>query len=139
MADMHDLQRFVTAQEPIFEQVRTELSQSRKVSHWMWFIFPQIAGLGRSATARKFALPSRAAAEAYLNHPVLGPRLRECARLTNAVQGRSAYEIFGTPDDLKLHSSMTLFAAVAKDAAVFNDVLQHYFNGNPDAATLAKL
>src|ERR1035438_1119774 len=113
--DNYNLQRFVEAQDPVFEQVRAELQAGQKQSHWMWFIFPQLRGLGRSATATRFAISSLAEAQAYGQHQILGPRLRECTRLVNGVERRSAREIFGYPDDLKFHSSMTLFAAAAPD------------------------
>lgn len=137
--DPYNLQRFVAAQAPVFEQVCAELRAGRKETHWMWFVFPQIEGLGRSATARKFAIASRAEAEAYLRHPILGARLRECTRLANLVQGRSVGEIFGSPDDLKFRSSMTLFAAVASGNAVFDEALRKYFGGAGDPATLERL
>ena len=111
MNDPYDLQRFVDAQDPAFEQVCAELHAGRKRSHWMWFIFPQLKGLGHSETARKFAISSRQEAEAYLQHPILGPRLRRCTQLVTEVEGRSIEQIFGYPDDLKFHSSMTLFAS----------------------------
>src|SRR5579862_4035190 len=111
----YDLQRFVSAQNPVYEQVRAELRGGRKESHWIWYIFPQIRGLGHSQTAATFGIASREEAEAYLKHPVLGPRLRECTRLVNRVEGRSVNQIFGYPDDLKFRSSMTLFASVAPD------------------------
>jgi uncharacterized protein (DUF1810 family) len=141
-----DLERFVEAQAPIFEQVRRELASGQKRSHWMWFIFPQIQGLGSSPTARHFAISGIDEAIAYLNHPVLGARLRECARLVNAVEGRSVSEIFGYPDDLKVHSSATLFAEAVKrkpvvdsDNQMFEKLLAKYFNGEPDSATLNRL
>jgi uncharacterized protein (DUF1810 family) len=137
--DPYNLQRFVAAQAPVYEQVRAELRAGRKQSHWMWFVFPQIAGLGRSETARRFAISSREEAEAYLQHPMLGTRLRECTRLVNGIDGRSIGEIFGSPDDLKFHSSMTLFARVAADNKVFNAALRKYFGGEPDPATLERL
>lgn len=141
--DPYDLERFVEAQAPVFEQVRAELRQGRKRSHWMWFVFPQIAGLGRSEMARRFAISSRREAEAYLRHPVLGPRLRECTRLVNLVEGRPIERIFGAPDDLKFHSSMTLFAEivteVASDDGVFEEALRKYFGGKRDPATLERL
>jgi uncharacterized protein (DUF1810 family) len=130
--DPYDLQRFVDAQAPVFEQVCTELREGRKRSHWMWFVFPQIKGLGHSETARRFAISSREEAEAYLQHPVLGPRLRECTRLVNLVEGRSIEQIFGHPDDLKFRSSMTLFANIPSDNRVFQEALQKYFGGKPD-------
>lgn len=137
--DPYDLQRFVTAQAPVYEEVRAELRAGRKATHWMWFVFPQIAGLGRSPTARKYAITSREEATAYLRHPVLGARLRECTRLVNQVEGRSVHEIFGSPDDLKFHSSMTLFARVEADDAVFTEALRKYFAGEHDRLTLERL
>lgn len=137
--DPFNLQRFVDAQDPVFAQVCAELRQGRKTGHWMWFIFPQLAGLGHSETARKFAISSRQEAEAYLQHPVLGPRLRECSRLAALGEGRSAHRIFGSPDDLKFRSSMTLFAAVAPDDEVFTQALRKYFEGEADGLTLQKL
>lgn len=141
--DPYDLRRFVEAQDPVFERVRAELREGRKRSHWMWFVFPQIAGLGRSEIAKKFAIASRREAEAYLRHPVLGARLRECTRLVNSVEGRPIEEIFGAPDDLKFRSSMTLFAKAATEVApgdkVFEDALRKYFGGRPDPATLERL
>src|SRR5207302_4798776 len=132
MNDPRNLQRFLDAQNPVFEQVCKELRAGRKSGHWMWFIFPQIAGLGRSEMARRFAISSRAEAVAYLQHPVLGPRLRECTRLVTLVEERSACQIFGEIDALKFRSSMTLFASVTADNAVFNDALKKYFGGDVD-------
>ncbi|WP_188978728.1 DUF1810 domain-containing protein [Halocalculus aciditolerans] len=137
--DPYDLERFVEAQNPVMEDVKAELRAGEKRTHWMWFVFPQIAGLGRSELARRYAISSRAEAEAYLAHPVLGPRLRECTRLVNAVDGRSAHEIFGSPDDLKFRSSMTLFAAVADDAEPFETALEQYYDGERDPKTRARL
>ncbi len=140
MTSMNDpLQRFVDAQNPVFEQVCVELRQGRKQTHWMWFIFPQIKGLGTSQMATKFAISSRQEAEAYLKHSVLGPRLRECTRLVNQVEGRSVNQIFGYPDDLKFRSSMTLFASTSCENAIFKDALQKYFGGEPDRSTLERL
>jgi uncharacterized protein (DUF1810 family) len=133
------LQRFVDAQNPVFERVCAELRQGRKQTHWMWFIFPQIKGLGTSQMATKFAISSRQEAEAYLKHSVLGPRLRECTRLVNQVEGRSINQIFGYPDDLKFRSSMTLFASTSCENAIFKDALQKYFGGEPDRSTLERL
>ena len=133
------LERFVEAQEPVIQQVLGELRAGRKTSHWMWFVFPQIRGLGHSPTAQHFAIATRAEAEAYLRHPILGPRLRECTRLVNAVEGRSIEEIFGHPDDLKFRSSMTLFANVTGDTQAFVDALNKYFAGEPDPLTLERL
>ncbi len=139
MPKLYDLDRFVAAQAPIYARVCDELRAGRKASHWMWFIFPQIAGLGVSATARKFAIATRAEAAAYVRHPMLGPRLMECTQLVNRIEGRSAFEIFGTPDDLKFRSSMTLFAKAASDNAVFRQALDKYFAGEPDRRTLERL
>src|SRR5882762_948409 len=121
------LQRFVDAQDPVFEQVRRELRAGRKESHWMWFIFPQIEGLGQSPMASRYAISSREEAEAYLAHPILGTRLRECTRLVNLVQRRSVEEIFGYPDNLKFRSCMTLFAHVTTDNQIFEDAVRKYF------------
>jgi uncharacterized protein (DUF1810 family) len=139
MADPYDLQRFVDAQASIYPQVCAELREGRKRSHWMWFVFPQIAGLGHSDMARRFAISSRAEAAAYLAHPILGSRLEECTRLVNQIPGRMAHEIFGSPDDLKFRSSMTLFAATAADNAIFEEALRKYFDGGTDPATLEQL
>ena len=135
MTDPFDLERFLEAQEPVFRAVLTELGQGRKQSHWMWFVFPQIAGLGFSAMSQRYAIGSRAEAKAYLAHPVLGPRLTQCTRLVLAVQGRTINAILGAPDDAKFRSSMTLFGAVS-DEAVFDEALARYFAGQPDGATL---
>ena len=134
-----DLDRFVAAQAPFYDTARAELKAGRKESHWMWFIFPQIAGLGSSAMAVRYAIASLAEAQAYLAHPVLGPRLRECATLALAVEARSALEIFGAVDRVKFRSSATLFAAAAPDEPVFAACLEKYFGGERDPATLAKL
>lgn len=139
MQDPYHLQRFVDAQEPVYDQVLRELRAGRKTSHWMWFIFPQIAGLGHSSTSRYYAISGREEAEAYLAHPLLGARLRECTSLVNAVQGRSAHQIFGSPDDLKFRSCMTLFAECAEDGAVFRAALEKYFGGEKDPLTLERL
>jgi len=124
--DPYDLQRFIEARNPVYAQVCAELRNGRKESHWMWFIFPQMRGLGHSQMAVKFGIASREEAEAYLQHPVLGPRLRECARLVTAVEGRSIHEILGSPDDLKFRSSMSLFASVAPDDPDFAVALQKH-------------
>jgi uncharacterized protein (DUF1810 family) len=137
--DLHHLQRFVDAQNSVYERVCSELRKGRKQSHWIWFIFPQITGLGSSATAARFAISSREEAVAYLEHPILGPRLRECTRLVNRVEGRSASEVFGYPDDLKFRSSMTLFAHATADNRVFLEALQKYFGGEFDPLTLERL
>jgi uncharacterized protein (DUF1810 family) len=134
-----NLQRFVAAQEPVIGRVLDELRTGRKTSHWMWFVFPQLQGLGRSPMAQRFALSSRTEAEAYLRHPLLGPRLRECTRLVNAVEGRSVEEIFGHPDDLKFRSSMTLFTHATADNQVFVDAVAKYFGGEYDPLTLERL
>ena len=134
-----DLERFVDAQDPVYATVLDELRSGRKRTHWMWFIFPQVAGLGTSAMAQKYAISSTDEAAAYLAHPVLGPRLRECAGLVAAVDDKAIEEIFGPPDDLKFHSSMTLFADVAPDEAVFQQCLDKYFDGKPDHATMERL
>ena len=139
MNDLHNLQRFVDAQNPLYEQVCTELRDGRKCGHWIWFVFPQLLGLGLSAMANAYGISSRQEAEAYLEHPVLGPRLRECTRLVNRVEGRAIDQIFGYPDDLKFRSSMTLFASVAPDDQVFKDALDKYFGGEPDPLTLERL
>jgi uncharacterized protein (DUF1810 family) len=139
MDDPFNLQRFLDAQAPVYATAHTELAAGRKRSHWMWFIFPQISGLGSSATSRFYAIASRQEAEAYLQHPLLGPRLLDCTRLVNAVQGRSAHDIFGDPDCMKFQSCMTLFAEVAEDDAVFRTALAKYYGGASDQATLARL
>ncbi|NKI68565.1 DUF1810 family protein [Collimonas pratensis] len=139
MDDQFDLQRFVAAQLPVFDTACQELRTGRKSSHWMWFIFPQIEGLGHSPMAHKFAISSLAEARAYLAHPLLGPRLLECSRLAAAVEDRSAEDIFGYPDYMKFQSCMTLFAKAAPQHQVFDDCLQKYFGGLADAATLDKL
>ena len=139
MDDAYDLQRFVDAQAPVYQRVVAELRQGRKQSHWMWFIFPQIKGLGSSTTANKFAIASRAEAQAYLDHPILGPRLRECAQLVTAVPQRSIEDILGYPDDLKFRSSMTLFAIAAADNKDFTDALDKFYGGKADPATLERL
>jgi uncharacterized protein (DUF1810 family) len=137
--DPFDLQRFVDAQAPVYDRVLLELREGRKRSHWMWFVFPQIAGLGSSPMAQRYAIASRTEAAAYLAHPLLGPRLRECARLVTATEGRSIYDILDSPDDMKFHSSMTLFAEASPSDADFRAALDKYFGGEPDTATLAHL
>ncbi|CAH0300674.1 DUF1810 domain-containing protein [Rhodococcus fascians] len=132
----YDLQRFVDAQDPVWNVVVKELKAGRKQTHWMWFVFPQLAGLGRSATAQHFGIADLIEAELYLSHEVLGPRLKKAAQLTLAVEGSTVDEIFGYPDNLKLHSSMTLFAEATKGQSVFVEVLQKYFSGEFDAVTL---
>jgi uncharacterized protein (DUF1810 family) len=139
MVDPFNLQRFLDAQASVYEQARRELKMGRKQSHWMWFIFPQIAGLGQSPMSIRFAIASLDEAKAYLAHSVLGARLRECARLTLDVEGKSAREIFGSIDEIKFRSSMTLFARGAQDDEAFQRCLDKYFSGDPDPATLARL
>jgi uncharacterized protein (DUF1810 family) len=134
-----DLDRFVEAQRDTYQQALAELAAGRKRSHWMWFVFPQVAGLGHSATAQRYAVADLAEARAYLAHPVLGPRLVESAQALLGVQGRTAEQILGHPDDLKLRSSMTLFARAADDPAVFRAVLERYYGGEDDPATLQRL
>lgn len=139
MNDPFNLQRFVDAQQPVYARVCNELAAGKKRSHWMWFVFPQIQGLGHSDMARKFAIMSIDEARAYLEHPILGARLRECCRLVENVQGRSVDDIFGYPDNLKFHSSLTLFAQASADSHIFAGCLQKYFDGKPDAATLHRI
>ncbi|KXU90228.1 calpastatin [Caballeronia megalochromosomata] len=139
MSDPWNLQRFIDAQDSVIDDVRAELSAGRKRTHWMWFIFPQIAGLGHSAMAQHYAISSRDEARAYLAHPVLGARLVELTRIVNGVQGRDVDAIFGYPDDMKFHSSMTLFAHTADDADVFHAALRRYFAGQSDDATLERM
>jgi uncharacterized protein (DUF1810 family) len=135
--DTFDLQRFADAQDGIYDRVIAELRAGRKTSHWMWFVFPQVAGLGRSPTAVRYAISGSEEARAYLAHPVLGPRLRECAGILLGHSGSSAFDIFGGIDAMKLHSSMTLFALVSRDP-LFQAVLDRYFEGRLDPATLDK-
>lgn len=137
--DPFHLQRFLDAQSSTYAQARAELAAGEKRSHWMWFIFPQIRGLGSSSMAQRYAITDLAEAKAYLAHPVLGARLRECTVLVNAVQGRTLDDIFGYPDDLKFHSSMTLFAQVAEEDSDFHAALQKYFRGKEDAGTIRQL
>lgn len=136
---MIDLQIFVQAQENIYEQALAELKNGSKESHWMWFVFPQIAGLGNSATTRKYAVPNLADAKAYLSHDLLGSRLRECTEAVLAVEGRSAYEILGSPDDMKLKSCMTLFELADGPDSIFSDILEKYFEGQRDERSLTIL
>ena len=137
MDDPYELQRFVAAQDAgaSYEQAAAELRRGHKTSHWMWFVFPQIAGLGHSPVARMYAISGLAEAQAYLAHPVLGPRLAECAAIVGGLSGRTAEQIFGGIDALKLRSSMTLFLRAAPDQPVFRQVLDQYFGGKPDPAT----
>ncbi len=135
----YDLQRFVDAQARVYNDVLRELRQGRKQTHWMWFIFPQVVGLGSSPTAQAYAIGSLDEAKAYLLHPVLGERLAECTRLVNANANASAREIFGSPDDLKFRSSMTLFAEAADDPSLFRAALNRYYAGEADERTLGIL
>ncbi|TAM67082.1 DUF1810 domain-containing protein [Mycobacterium sp.] len=137
--DPFDLQRFVEAQDPVYGNVVGELRDGRKRSHWMWFVFPQLRGLGGSPTAVHYGISSLDEARAYLRHELLGPRLRECARLVTTVQGRTIGQIFGSPDDLKLRSSMTLFARASDDNRDFLAVLEKYYDGRQDELTLGRL
>ncbi|GAA5525302.1 hypothetical protein Maes01_01868 [Microbulbifer aestuariivivens] len=139
MPDKYNLKRFVDAQEDCYAQALAEINAGHKHSHWMWYIFPQVQGLGRSATARYYAIRSRDEARAYLNHALLGRRLRECAQCLRKQEGMTARQIFGSPDDLKLKSCMTLFDAVAGGESVFAAVLDQYYNGKRDGSTLAIL
>src|SRR5262245_34954418 len=137
--DPHELNRFVLAQRDDYERALAELKDGRKRSHWMWYVFPQIEGLGSSPTSRRYALKSVAEATAYLRHPVLGTRLSECAEAVLSVEGRTAHEIFGSPDDMKLRSCATLFAHVSPAGSVFERLLDRYFGGEADRRTLALL
>jgi uncharacterized protein (DUF1810 family) len=137
--DPFDLQRFALAQAPVIDRVQAELRAGHKRSHWMWFVFPQIAGLGSSAMAVRYAIGSLDEARAYLAHPVLGTRLRDCTASVLGVEGRGAHQIFGWPDDMKFHSSMTLFAAAEAGESVFAQALEKYFAGQLDQATVARI
>jgi uncharacterized protein (DUF1810 family) len=143
MADSFNLERFMSAQAAVFPRVVEELHAGEKRSHWIWFIFPQIKGLGHSSQAEYYGIGSLQEAADYLRHPLLGPRLRQCTRLVTLVEGRDLSRILGSPDDLKFRSSMTLFARAAEeaglDAADFNDALKKYFNGEGDPLTVAML
>jgi uncharacterized protein (DUF1810 family) len=138
-ADPHDLERFVSAQAAVYPQVVEELGRGRKASHWMWFVFPQLKALGRSGTAKRFGIASPAEAKAYLAHPLLGARLVECTRLMLFVEGKSALQVLGSPDDLKFRSSMTLFAALDPTSPEFQLALAKYYAGEADEATLKLL
>jgi len=138
-SDPFQLSRFVEAQDKVYDRVLAELKSGRKRSHWMWFVFPQIEGLGSSSTTRYYSIKSLEEARQYLDHPFLGKRLRECAETILTLEGLSASSIFGYPDDLKLKSSMTLFASVAEGQSVFGRVLEKYYQGNRDERTLAIL
>jgi len=139
VVDVYNLERFVRAQDPIFEEVCSELRAGKKQGHWMWFVFPQVRGLGSSRMANEFAISSRAEAEAYLEHALLGPRLRECVRLVLLVERLGIRDIFGYPDYLKFRSCMTLFASVGSQNQIFKDALEKYFGGDPDRLTLERL
>lgn len=140
--DLHHLERFLEAQEGVYERACDELRAGQKQSHWMWFIFPQIHGLGSSSMATRYAISSLEEAHAYLEHPVLGLRLRECAGIVVGLQGRTVDQIFGYPDDMKFHSSMTLFAqaaTISEEDLIFSQALDKYFSGREDAATMQRL
>jgi uncharacterized protein (DUF1810 family) len=139
MNDSFELQRFVDAQAGLIDAVREELRQGRKRSHWMWFVFPQLAGLGHSAMAQRYAIDSLAEAQAFLAHPLLGPRLRECSAWVLAIDGRDIHQIFGAPDDLKFWSSMTLFDAADPSEPVFGNCLRKYFGERRDGGTLSRI
>lgn len=136
MKDRFDLQRFVSAQECQYNDAISELKSGRKLTHWIWFVFPQLEGLGRSPTAQHYAIRSLAEARAYLDHPLLGARLKECTSAVLNVEGRTAHEIFGHPDDLKFHTCMTLFAAISGQESIFEKAIEKYYNGTSDQATL---
>jgi uncharacterized protein (DUF1810 family) len=134
--DPYNLTRFVQAQEADYDQALTEIRAGAKRSHWMWYVFPQFVGLGSSPTSRNYAIKSREEAKAYLAHPILGPRLIECAEAALQIEGHSAVQIFGSPDDMKLRSSATLFAAVSSGGSVFHRLIDKYFDGKQDVRTL---
>jgi uncharacterized protein (DUF1810 family) len=136
MMDAYNLGRFLEAQDQDYQQALSEIRRGRKQSHWMWYVFPQFEGLGMSATSHRYSISSVAEARAYLAHPVLGPRLIECADAALGVEGASAAEVFGSPDDMKLRSSATLFASVSPGGSVFHQLLDKYFQGQPDTRTL---
>ncbi|TDV60785.1 DUF1810 domain-containing protein [Pseudomonas sp. LP_7_YM] len=139
MNDEYDLQRFLDAQEPVFETALSQLCNGRKRSHWMWFVFPQLKGLGHSEMAQRYGISGREEALAYLQHPCLGARLESCCSALLQWRQRSATEIMGSPDDLKLRSSMTLFASVAPQSPLFQKVIDAFFGGTPDSATVSRL
>ena len=139
MSDPHNLQRFVDAQKGVYESACAELSAARKRGHWMWFIFPQLKELGRSATAQFYGISGREEAQAYLDHPILGQRLRHCTQLLLALQGHSIHDILGSPDDLKFRSCMTLFAHITEDNQAFVDAITEYYAGKFDDRTLELL
>jgi uncharacterized protein (DUF1810 family) len=136
MNDSHNLQRFIDAQDPVYEEVLAELTAGQKTSHWIWFVFPQHKELGRSAMAQHYGIASKEEAHAYWQHPVLGARLRECVELVLAVKGKTAFQIFGSPDDLKFRSSLTLFSQAEPDEPLFQRALAKYFGGIGDSRTL---
>ncbi|HEY2927722.1 DUF1810 domain-containing protein [Piscinibacter sp.] len=136
MDDPHDLQRFVDAQDPVYARVKEELARGAKASHWMWFVFPQLKGLGRSAIAQHYGIASREEAQAYWRHPLLGPRLKECTELVLGVAGKTALQVFGSPDDLKFCSSMTLFERAVPAEPAFGRAIEKYFGGARDARTI---
>lgn len=138
-ADRYDLRRFVDAQDRVYDTVIGELRNGAKRSHWIWFVFPQLRGLGHSPTAARYGILSLEEARAYLAHDILGPRLRECARLVAAIDGRSADDIFGWPDNLKVRSSMTLFVRATEDNADFHAVLDKFYGGEEDPVTVQQL
>ena len=137
--DYYNLYRFVEAQNPVYDQVCSELRQGFKMTHWMWFIFPQLEGLSSSSTSRKFAISCLEEAVAYIEHRILGPRLRQCTELINATSGRTIKRILGHTDSLKFQSCMTLFARATKDDSVFKDALQKFYEGQQDQVTLGRL
>ena len=139
MEDPYNLNRFVEAQNPVYARVCDELRKGRKTSHWMWFIFPQVTGLGFSSMSRRFSITSLDEARAYLNHPVLGPRLIECTKLVCAIPQKTIHEILGSPDDMKFRSCMTLFCQAADQPDLFKDALKRYFSGQFDTLTLERV
>lgn len=139
MSNPNILERFVHAQQPVYAQVIAELQDGQKRTHWMWFIFPQLRGLGRSEMASYYGISSKDEAAAYLDHDVLGPRLQHCAQLVLAIEGKNLKEIFGEPDDIKFRSSMTLFASVAGSSSIFQACLKKYSDSRPDPGTVARL
>ena len=136
MSKPFDLQRFIDAQAPVWDAVKAELTAGRKQTHWMWFVFPQIAGLGHSPMAQRYAIATLAEARAYLAHPILGARLREAVMIVDGLRGSTAHDIFGSPDDLKFRSSLTLFAQASPEEPLFASALTRYYEGQPDGATL---
>ena len=136
MIDPYNLDRFVQAQSEDYDIALAEIRRGRKRSHWMWYVFPQFAGLGSSTMSHRYAIESLAECEAYLRHPLLGPRLRTCSEAVLAIEGRSASDIFGYPDDMKLKSSATLFGCVSPEGSVFDRIIEKYFDGQGDALTL---